>query len=43
MPAKKTDLVQGAYELPARSGDTTVAIKIVDMLGEEVLVVRQVA
>ena len=61
IPEKKTDLVQGAYELPlpggptsvsaersgrdgARpsEGKTTVAVKIVDMLGEEVLVVREV-
>lgn len=42
MPAKKTDYVQGRYELPAPAGDTTVAVKIVDMLGEDV-VVTQVA
>jgi len=39
VPAKKTDLVQGTYELPAPKGKTTVAVKIVDMLGEEVLAV----
>ena len=37
VPEKKDDLVQGRYELPAPAGPTTVAVKIVDMLGEEVL------
>jgi hypothetical protein len=37
VPERKTDLVRGDYELPAPKGKTTVAIKIVDMLGEEVL------
>lgn len=38
VPEKKDDLVQGRYELPAPPGETTVAVKIIDMLGEEVLV-----
>ncbi|OFW14687.1 MAG: hypothetical protein A3F70_19200 [Acidobacteria bacterium RIFCSPLOWO2_12_FULL_67_14] len=38
IPERKTDLVKGAYELDAPAGQTTVAVKIVDMLGEEVLV-----
>lgn len=42
VPEKKTDLVEGRYELPAPPGDTIVAVKIIDMLGEEVLVVRDV-
>ncbi|MHB8844410.1 MAG: DNA methyltransferase [Nitrospirota bacterium] len=42
VPEKKTDLVQGSYELPAPGGDATVAVKIIDMLGEEVLWVRQI-
>ena len=42
VPEKKTDLVQGSYELPAQSGETTVAVKIIDMLGEEVLFVKAV-
>lgn len=37
VPAKKDDLVVGVYELDAPDGETTVAIKITDMLGEEVL------
>jgi len=39
VPERKTDLVNGRYELKAPAGKgTTVAVKIVDMLGEEVLV-----
>jgi DNA modification methylase len=37
VPEKKTDLVAGRYELPAPVGKT-IAVKIIDMLGEEVLV-----
>ena len=36
-PEKKTDLVSGRYEFPASDEPTTVAVKIIDMLGEEVL------
>ena len=42
VPAKKTDLIDGAYTLPAPEGKTTVAVKIVDMLGEEVLVTEEI-
>jgi hypothetical protein len=42
IPERKTDLVLGKYELPAVSEEATVAVKIVDMLGEEVLVTRSV-
>ncbi|MDX9954838.1 MAG: hypothetical protein RBT75_12115 [Anaerolineae bacterium] len=42
VPERKNDLVVGRYILPAPEGETTVAVKIIDMLGEEVLVVRQV-
>jgi adenine-specific DNA-methyltransferase len=38
VPERKTDLVSGTYELAAPEKRTTVAVKIVDMLGEEVLV-----
>ncbi len=38
IPEKKTDLVNGRYELPAAKTDGTVAVKVIDMLGEEVLV-----
>lgn len=36
VPEKKNDLVNGHYELPAPEGEVTVAVKIIDMLGEEV-------
>jgi hypothetical protein len=46
VPERKDDLVAGRYELLApggpEAGETTVAFKIVDMLGEEVLVTRTV-
>jgi adenine-specific DNA-methyltransferase len=42
VPEKKDDLVQVWYELPAPDGLTTVAVKVVDMLGEEVLVTAEV-
>ena len=42
VPEKKNDLVSGHYELPALDGPTTVAVKIIDMLGEEVLVTADV-
>lgn len=43
VPEKKTDLVVGRYELAAPNGKTTVAVKIIDMLGEEVLVTKEQA
>lgn len=39
---KKDDLVSGTYSLPAPDGRTTVAVKTIDMLGEEVLVTEKV-
>lgn len=42
LPEKKADLVSGSYTLPAPEGVATVAIKIVDMLGEEVLITMEV-
>ena len=38
MPEKKSDLVVGRYELPPIRPEATVAVKLIDMLGEEVLV-----
>ena len=38
IPAKKSDLVTGSYRLPAPPPGTTIAVKIIDMLGEEVVV-----
>lgn len=40
VPERKTDLVAGRYELPASAGGADVTVKIVDMLGEEVLLVN---
>jgi len=42
IPERKPDLVQGTYELPAPERETTVAVKIIDMLGEEVLHLQRV-
>lgn len=42
VPARKDDLVSGSYTLPAPGGETTVAVKIIDMLGEEVLYTERV-
>jgi len=42
MPARKADLVEGLYELDAPEGETTVAVKIIDMLGEEFLEVVEI-
>ncbi|NWJ97990.1 MAG: site-specific DNA-methyltransferase [Chloroflexi bacterium] len=41
LPEKKNDLIVGVYELPAPAQSTTIAIRITDMLGEEVLKVIQ--
>ncbi len=38
VPERKQDLVAGRYELPAPRAGATVAVKIIDMLGEECLV-----
>ena len=40
--SKKTDLVTGSYQLPAPPANSTVAVKIIDMLGEEVVVRERV-
>jgi DNA modification methylase len=42
VPERKQDLVEGRYEFPASNGQTTVAVKVTDMLGEEVLVQKEV-
>lgn len=42
IPARKQDLVEGSYELPAPRKGATVAVKVIDMLGEEVIVTEQV-
>ena len=40
VPEKKSDYITGHYELNIPKGKTTVAVKIIDMLGEEVLVTK---
>ncbi len=40
VPEKKNDLVEGKYVVEAKKG-ATIAVKVTDMLGEEVLVVKQ--
>lgn len=42
VPARKSDLVIGSDEVTALPQKTTVAARITDMLGEEVLVTAQV-
>jgi len=42
VPKKKTDLVAGKYEFELPNPNGKIALKIVDMLGEEVLVVGEV-
>jgi DNA modification methylase len=42
VPARKDDLVAGRYTLEVPEEETTVAVKIIDMLGEEVLVTEMV-
>ena len=42
VPERKQDLVEGRYELPAPPAGSTVAVKIIDMLGEELLVTASI-
>ena len=42
VPERKQDTVQGRYELPAPPPGSSVAVKIIDMLGEEIVVARQI-
>ncbi|OQX51032.1 hypothetical protein B5M47_02310 [candidate division CPR3 bacterium 4484_211] len=42
VPEKNNDLVKGEYELEIPKKKTKVAVKIIDMLGEEVLVTKKV-
>jgi len=41
VPEKKSELVKGSYELPAPQNETNVAVKIIDMLGEEIIITKQ--
>jgi len=38
VPERKQDLVNGRYELPAPPAGSTAAVKIIDMLGEELVI-----
>jgi DNA modification methylase len=42
VPEKKNNLIDSSYSLPAPADKTTVAVKIIDMLGEEVLLTERV-
>ncbi len=42
VPEKKTDLVMGKYELEIPEEKTMIAVKIIDMLGDEVLIVEEI-
>jgi DNA modification methylase len=42
VPKKKNDLVKGKYEIEIANSMTTIAIKIIDMLGEEILFVKEI-
>jgi hypothetical protein len=41
VPERKTDYVNGRYEMPSAHAGPVVAVKIIDMLGEEVLVTHK--
>lgn len=40
VPEKKNDLINGTYEIDLPNKDSKIAVKIIDMLGEEVLIVK---
>jgi len=42
VPEKKSDLVAGKYEIEIPKNKTKIAVKIIDMLGEELLFVREI-
>lgn len=42
VPEKKDDLIKGKYELEIPKTKTKIAVKIVDMLGEEILVNKEI-
>ena len=42
VPEKKNDLVKGKYEIEIPKKKTTIAVKIIDMLGEEVLINKEI-
>jgi hypothetical protein len=42
VPEKTSDLVTDVCELDAPTGETTIAVKVTDMLGEEVLKIHRI-
>ena len=42
VPEKKDDFVEGAYKLPIRKSKSVVAVKIIDMLGEEIILTKEI-
>jgi hypothetical protein len=42
IPESKNDLVIGKYEIPISKDKTKVAVKIIDMLGEEVVIAKEI-
>ncbi len=42
VPEKKQDLVKGKYEIEISSNKTRIGVKIIDMLGEEIIVTKEV-
>lgn len=42
VPTEKNDLVEGKYKIEIPKEKTTVAVKIIDMLGEEMLITKEV-
>ena len=41
IPPRKQDLVAGRYELPAPPPGATLAVKVIDMLGEEAVITHE--
>jgi adenine-specific DNA-methyltransferase len=42
VPQKRSDFIQGKYEIELPAKKTTIAVKIIDMLGEEVLITNEI-
>jgi DNA modification methylase len=42
VPEKKNDLIEASYKIKISKKRTTVAVKVIDMLGEEVIVTKEV-
>lgn len=42
VPEKKNDLIKGKYELDVSTRKTTIAVKIIDMLGEELIITNKI-